>query len=83
MYYDSPEIHVLKKSTPQGDVIYYSIYADDASWQGALTLRGLEPGKTYRVVDYVEDRELGTVQADNAVLHIDFTDYLLLKCVPQ
>lgn len=83
MYYDSPEIHVLKKDTPQGDVIYYSIYADDASWQGALTLRGLEPGKTYRVVDYVEDRELGTVQADNAVLHIDFTDYLLIKCVPQ
>ncbi len=73
--YDKPESHAIRKA----DVVYYGFYADE--WRGPLELRGLRAG-SYRVVDYVENRELGTVTGPTARLGATFTHYLLVKCTP-
>jgi hypothetical protein len=48
-----------------------------------VELRGLADSKTYRVVDYAEGKELGTVSRDKPVLEVNFSDYLLVKCIPK
>lgn len=74
--YDQPEAHAIRKDK----VMYYGFYAD--SWNGAVELRGLEP-RPYRVVDYVENRELGTVTGPVGRLETEFEHYLLVKCLPE
>lgn len=56
--FDYPETHVLK----QDGKLYYAFYATSGPVQ-FVELRGLEPGKTYRVEDYYNHRDLGTVTA--------------------
>jgi alpha-galactosidase len=77
--YDVPEGYAIEKD---GKMYYAFFTADPAkSWQGDLHLRGLEPG-TYRVLDYADGKELGTVQAGQdkvATLKADFKDHLLLE----
>ncbi|HUU29166.1 MAG TPA: alpha-galactosidase [archaeon] len=83
IYYDKPETHVFRKETATGEAVYYSMYADNASWSGIVEFRGLTPGKTYRVVDYVNQSALGTVSSDKPALEVSFSDYLLVKCIPE
>lgn len=48
---------------------------------GELELRGLKSG-TYNVVDYVDGKNLGSVQVENGKtprLKADFKDHLLLE----
>jgi alpha-galactosidase len=78
--YDVPEGHAIRK----GDHLYYAFYtprADDR-FDGTVELRGLEE-QTYRLTDYVNGRDLGTVQGPTATLAASFTGSLLIEAVPQ
>jgi alpha-galactosidase len=58
--YDSPEAYAIEKDGK----MYYAFFAkDNGSFAGEVELRGLKPG-TYHVVDYVNGKDLGTVQAE-------------------
>ena len=47
-----------------------------------MELRGLKPG-SYRVRDYVNDRDFGTVQGPVGRLPVEFTRSLLIEALPQ
>jgi alpha-galactosidase len=74
--YDKPEAHVIQK----GDTLFYAFY--NADWKGDIQLRGLNPGK-YRVVDYINSRDLGTIDAQNPKLNTSFKRNLLIEVYPQ
>ncbi|MCA1759874.1 MAG: alpha-galactosidase, partial [Bacteroidales bacterium] len=73
--YDKPESHIIQK----GKIYYYAFYADD--WQGEIELRGLET-KKYKVYDYVNGLDLGTVTGPVGKITPAFTEHLLLECMP-
>ena len=58
---------------------YYGFFADE--FRGALELRGLTDGVTYRVTDYLHGRRFPDVTADGdrATMDAEFESYLLLK----
>jgi len=76
--YDSPEGYAIAKDGR----MYYAFFAPSAgNWRGEVELRGLEPGK-YRVIDYSEGRDFGTVEVGAnglAKLAANFNDHLLLE----
>lgn len=72
--YDRPETHAVQK----GNTMYYSFYAD--KWDGEIELRGLE-NKTYKVIDYVNDKFISNVEGKSAKLNVRFDRYLLIKAV--
>jgi alpha-galactosidase len=75
--YDSPEAYAIEKD---GNM-YYAFFAPKEGWKGEVELRGLKPG-TYHVTDYVDGKDLGTVesgQGKTPKLAADFRDHLLLE----
>jgi alpha-galactosidase len=77
--YDTPEGYAIEKDGK----MYYAFFApqQDSSWKGEVELRGLKPG-TYHVMDYVEGKDLGTVEAaaDKAPkLSTEFKGHLLVE----
>ena len=85
--YDVPEGYAIEKD----GAMYYAFFApaatdkktpQPASWSGEIELRGLAPGK-YHVVDYPNNRDLGSVTAPNARLTATFSDHLLLEVAPE
>ncbi len=75
--YDMPEAYAIEK----GGAMYYAFYAanEKTEWKGDLELRGLQPGK-YKVFDYVNNKDLGTVDAtDPHLRNVAFTDHLLIE----
>jgi hypothetical protein len=66
--------------------MYYAFFAPSGSpFKGEVELRGLKSGK-YRVSDYGEAKDLGTVEAAAngvAELAADFKDHLLLEVSSQ
>lgn len=87
--YDSPEAYAIEKDGS----MFYAFFSSDESpslspkknpkntWRGEVELRGLQSGD-YRVVDYVNHRELGTVQGPTGRLNVEFEDNLLLEATP-
>jgi alpha-galactosidase len=78
--YDTPEGYAITKDGK----MYYAFFAP-ANWKGEVELRGLKPGK-YRVSDYGEGKDLGTVDAAAngvAKLAAEFNDHLLLEVNSQ
>jgi len=73
--FDKPETHAISKD----GILYYAFYANQ--WNREVELRGLE-NKVYKVIDYVNDKELGTINGPVAKLKVDFKDYLLVECLP-
>ena len=76
--YDTPEGYAIEKD---GKMYYAFFTPESESFKGEVELRGLKPG-SYSVVDYVEGKDLGTVQAaDGAApkLKTEFKDHLLLE----
>ena len=53
------------------------------SYSGMIQLRGLDPGKRYRIFDYVNKKNLGSVQGSDPELIVEFDDYLMLKTYPE
>jgi len=79
--YDFPEAYAIEKDGK----MYYAFFSDDKPWQGEVELRGLKPG-SYRVLDYSDGTDLGTLQAkDGEVpkLKADFKQHLLLEVTSQ
>ena len=74
--FDKPETHVVRK---QGS-LYYAFFAPE--WSGKITLRGLA-GRAYRVTDYVDGKDLGTVRGPAATLDVQFEKHLLLQAAPE
>ncbi len=62
--------------------MYYAFFAkDNGSFAGEVELRGLKPG-AYHVVDYVNGKDLGTVQAEAGKaprLKTEFKENLLVE----
>jgi alpha-galactosidase len=48
-------------------------------FSGKVEFRGLDMNKEYKVVDYVNNKELGILKGDNPYLNITFDDYLLVE----
>jgi len=88
--YDFPEGYAIEKD----GAMYYAFFAPEptnkpgakpatsAPWSGEIELRGLAPGN-YRVTDYVNGKDLGTVTAPDAKLNATFADHLLLEVTKQ
>ncbi len=79
--YDYPEAYAVEKDGR----MYYAFFApakgDGAAsgrWRGEIELRGLRAGR-HRVVDYVHGVELGSVDAANPRMHVEFERHLLLE----
>ncbi len=73
--YDTPESHVIQK----GDVYYYAFYQKE--WEGEIELRGLGEGN-YKVYDYVNQVDLGSVAGPVGILQTSFKKHLLIECSP-
>jgi alpha-galactosidase len=74
--FDLPETHVIRK----GGEMYYAFFAPH--WKGPIELRGLE-NRNYRVVDYANHRDLGSVHGPLATLPATFDEHLLLEARPE
>jgi alpha-galactosidase len=74
--FDRPEAHAIRK----GDSMFYAFFAPRFS--GQLELRGLADRK-YRVVDYENNKVLGSVQGPTATLKVTFVKHLMLEADPQ
>jgi alpha-galactosidase len=74
--YDIPEAHVIQKA----DTFYYAFYGKD--WSGAVELRGLDKG-SYRVYDYVNQKDLGRVTGPVGTIDVAFKEHLLVECTPE
>ena len=74
--FDKPETHCVKKGTS----LYYAFYAPN--YDGTVTLRGLSPLTRYRITDYVNNRELGSVEGPNGTLKAAFSHSLLIVARP-
>ena len=80
--FDPYETYVEEKD----GVMYYAFYKDGSKYSPTgypdIELKGLDPNKMYRIVDYVNDRVVATnLMGDNAVFNTRFSDYLLVKAV--
>jgi alpha-galactosidase len=73
--FDRPEAHVIRK----GGELYYAFFA--RTWSGPIELRGLED-RAYRVVDYVNDKDLGSVRGPKATIAAEFHQHLLVEARP-
>ena len=74
--FDKPETHAIRKD----ESMYYAFYAPH--WDGKIALRGLS-ARPYRVTDYVNGKDLGTVRGPTATLNVQFDKNLLLQVKPE
>jgi alpha-galactosidase len=74
--FDFPEAHAIRK----GNNLYYAFYTPH--FRGKVELRGLGK-RSYRVVDYVQGRELGKVKGVSAWLDVEFNGALLITAIPE
>jgi alpha-galactosidase len=81
--YDTPEGYAIDKD----GATYYGFYAPEPAgkapgagrrWNGQIELRGLE-ARPYHVVDYVNNKDYGTVIGPTAKLQVEFEGSLLLE----
>lgn len=78
--YDVPEGHVIRK----GNRLYYAFYTGETQdhFDGIVEVRGLE-GRAYRLVDYVNEEDLGIVEGPVATLDLEFEGSLLIVAAPE
>jgi alpha-galactosidase len=74
--FDRPEAHVIRKDTG----MYYAFFAHH--WSGKIELRGLQD-RAYHIVDYVNDKDLGSVRGPKAAISAEFSQHLLLMALPE
>jgi alpha-galactosidase len=72
--YDRPETYVIRKDDGS---LYYSFFAP--TFNGDVQLRGLKKGTNYEAVDLWNGKSLGRVDLRHNSLHIDFTQFELIK----
>lgn len=85
--YDVPEAYAISKNGK----MYYGFYAPEppgktggqtGKYSGEIELRGLGNG-TYRVTDYVNGKDYGTVSGPTGKLKVEFQGSLLLEAAAQ
>jgi alpha-galactosidase len=74
--FDLPETHVIRK----GEEMYYAFFAPH--WSGPIQLRGLQD-RAYHIVDYVNNKDFGSVHGPQATIPAHFDKHLLLEAQPQ
>ena len=74
--FDLPETHVIRKDQE----LYYAFFA--LHWSGPIELRGLQD-RTYRIVDYVNNKDLGRVHGPKATFSAEFNKHLLIEARPE
>lgn len=74
--FDKPEAHAIQKDGS----MFYAFYAKE--WNGEVELRGLE-NHVYRVTDYVNQKDYGSVNGPVAKLTVQFNRNLLLEAAPE
>lgn len=74
--FDRPEAHAIKKD----NIMYYSFYSNE--FKGDVELRGLEK-RSYQVIDYENNKQLGTIEGPVCKLHVSFKSHLLIKAEPK
>jgi alpha-galactosidase len=74
--FDRPETHMIRKN----DEMYYAFFAPH--WQGAIELRGLQD-RSYKLVDYENGKDLGSVHGPTARISVDFAKHLLVEAQPE
>ena len=74
--YDKPETHAIQK----GDTMYYAFYSKEP-FKGDVELRGLNKNHNYEIIDYVNNKKLGSVNGAPPKLQIEFSKFLLIKTV--
>ena len=74
--FDRPEAHAIARDGS----VYFAFYAPE--FQGRVALRGLKD-RGYRVRDYENGRDLGTVRGPAAALDVQFAKHLLLEARPE
>lgn len=83
VYDDFPALAVTTvtyKNAGNTEAMYYAFFAAQPStrWKGEIELRGLAPGK-YRVFDYVNSKDLRTVDGEHPKFMTEFTDHLVTE----
>jgi alpha-galactosidase len=76
--YDKPEAYAIAKD---GKMYYAFFNSESHRFSGPVELRGLRAGK-YKIFDYVNNRNLGTVTAKDDRLQVSFADCLLVEATP-
>ncbi|GAC1682307.1 MAG: alpha-galactosidase [Candidatus Acidiferrum sp.] len=85
--YDSPEAYAIEKD---GNM-FYAFFAPEkknngktaaGSWKGEVELRGLVAGRSYRIADYVNQKEYGVVVGPIARVNVEFRENQLLEATP-
>ena len=62
-------------------VLHYAFYAE--RWSGPVALRGLQPGRSYRIVDYANgNREVGRIAPGHDAIALRFEHAALLRAEP-
>jgi alpha-galactosidase len=74
--FDRPEAHAIRKQSS----LYYSFFAP--SWKGKVELRGLTD-RSYRITDYENGKDLGTVHGPTAHVDLSFEKHLLIEAKPE
>jgi len=74
--FDKPEAHAIRKNGR----IYYAFFAP--KWEGRVELRGLA-NRAYRIVDYAEGRDLGTIRGPVGSASVQFEKHLLIEATPE
>jgi alpha-galactosidase len=74
--FDRPETHAVRKNGS----MFYAFFAPE--WNGKISLRGLSD-RTYRITDYVDGKDLGTVHGPVATMNVQFEKHLLLQAKPE
>lgn len=74
--FDRPEAHAIRKDGR----MYYAFFAPQ--WRGTIPLRGLGRG-VWRIRDYENGNDLGTVRGPVATLEVEFRKHLLLEARPD
>ncbi len=74
--FDLPEGHAIRKNK----AMYYAFFA--RQWSGPIELRGLE-NRDYHLVDYVNNKDFGTIHGPTAKISTTFKKHMLLQAEPR
>jgi alpha-galactosidase len=89
--YDSPEAYAIEKDGS----MFYAFYAPEKPgktgkekaperiWKGEVELRGLAARKSYKIRDYVNNKDYGGVTGPAARLKVEFKENLLLEATVE
>jgi len=74
--FDKPEAHAIAKDGR----LHYAFFAE--RWDAPVSLRGLDPGRRYRLTDAFTGHPLGTAEGPVATLPVRFAHALLVEATP-